>query len=293
MQMIRRQRNAHRSPEPFGSDGSVPSSPARRSTGRRTPEEARQEIIDLARAHLSQYGFRDFTVDRLMRDTKVGRSAFYAYFSSVYELAAVFLHELSDQLDAAGVGWFDPDSDPIEAIRSALRRGVAFWQSNGRMIRALEEAAWQHDALRAAWRDEVGTRVTRSCTEAILRDQAKGLIGPMDAREMAVALNRFNVTYLNDRFGNPRRKSKNTDAATALETLERVWIGTLYGRVSHLEVKLRRRGGSPDPHGTRPDRGSPTHTDAVRDHDHEGADLKVGRNRASSKRLSSKARGNA
>jgi AcrR family transcriptional regulator len=245
--VIRRQRNAHRSPRPLASRETGPQTPARPSTGRRTPEEARQEIIDVARAHLSKYGFRDFTVDRLMRHTKVGRSAFYVYFGSVFELAAVFLHELSDQLDAAGVGWFDPESDPIEAIRSVLRRGVAFWQSNGRMIRALEEAAWQHDVLRAAWRDEVGTRMVSSCTEAILRDQAKGLIGPMDAREMSVALNRFNVTYLNDRLGNPRRKGKDTDAATVLATLERVWIGTLYGKISRLEAKPRGREGSPEP----------------------------------------------
>ena len=205
-----------------------------------------------------------------MRDTKVGRSAFYAYFSSVYELAGVFLHELSEQLDAAGVGWFDREGDPIDGIRSALRRGVAFWQSNGRMIRALEEASWHHDALRAAWRDKVGTRVLRSCTEAILRDQAKGLIGPMDARDMSLALNRFNVTYLNDRFGNPRRKSKDTDAATVLETLERVWIGTLYGEIPHLAVK--------------PCVDSAAHAaDAVRDRARAGANLKVGRKTTPSK----------
>ena len=100
------------------------------------------------------------------------------------------------------------------------------------MIRALEEASWQDDKLRAAFRDEIGLRPTVLTTDAILRDQAKGLIGPMDAREMSVALNRFNLTYLNDRFGNPRRKSKPTDKENALEVLERVWTATLYGKVT-------------------------------------------------------------
>jgi hypothetical protein len=81
-------------------------------------------------------------------------------------------------------------------------------------------------------------------TEVILRDQAKGLIGPMDAREMSVALNRFNLTYLNDRFGNPRRKSKPGDKERALEVLERVWTATLYGKVAEPKG-VRRRPAAP------------------------------------------------
>jgi len=49
---------------------------------------------------------------------------------------------------------------------------------------------------------------------------------------MAVALNRFNLTYLNDRFGNPRRRGKPTDKEKALEVLYRVWTATLYGKVT-------------------------------------------------------------
>jgi len=200
--------------------------------GWRTPEKARQEIIDAGRAYLSKHGFKDLTIDKLMRSTKIGRSAFYAYFGSIYELAAVFIHELSAHLETASAEWFADNGDSIAAIRSTLSGAVAFWEANGRMIRALEEASWQDDRLRAVWRDEIGMAPVRRLTEAIKRDQAKGLIGQVDAREMSVALNRFNMTYLNDRFGNPRRKSKDSDKAKVLETLERVWLGTLYGKLA-------------------------------------------------------------
>jgi hypothetical protein len=113
-----------------------------------------------------------------------------------------------------------------------LSAAIDFWQANGPMIRALEEASWQDDQLRAVFRDEIGLRPISQTTEVILRDQAKGWIGPMDAREMAVALNRFNMTYLNDRFGNPRRKGKPSDKEKVLEVLNRVWAGTLYGKVN-------------------------------------------------------------
>jgi AcrR family transcriptional regulator len=226
MRGIRRRQTTRR--DSAGETQSAPAHP----TGRRTPEEARQEIIDVARAYISRHGFKDLTVEKLMRGTEVGRSAFYVYFASINELAAVFVHELSAKIEAAIVGWRNAEDDPIARVRETLRGGVEFWSANGPMIRALEEASWHDDRLRAAFRDEIGLRPTVLTTEVILRDQATGLIGPMDAREMSVALNRFNLTYLNDRFGNPRRKSKPTDKEKALEVLERVWTATLYGKIA-------------------------------------------------------------
>ena len=199
--------------------------------GRRTPEEARQEIIDVARAYISKHGLRDLTVDKLMQGTEIGRSAFYLYFASIPELLAVFVHELAVKIEAAIGGWSDSEGDPVERIRTMTCAGVEVWEENGLMIRALEEASWGDDNLRAASRDEIGLRPTVLTTDIILREQAKGWIGPMDAREMSVALNRFYLTYLNDRFGNPRRKRKPTDKETAIEVLSRVWTATLYGKV--------------------------------------------------------------
>jgi len=229
MRGIRRRQRARRNA--IGEAPPAPA-PAEHPRGRRTPEEARQEIIDVARAYISKHGFKGLTVEKLMRGTEIGRSAFYVYFGSINELAAVFVHELSAKIEAAGADWFRDQGDPILRIRETLRSGVEFWEANGPMIRALEEASWHDDHLRAAFRDEIGLRPIVQTTEVILRDQANGRIGPMDAREMSVALNRFNLTYLNDRFGNPRRKSKPTDKEKALEVLERVWTATLYGKVT-------------------------------------------------------------
>jgi AcrR family transcriptional regulator len=225
------------------SEVAVQSASVPKSTGpsksRRSSVEARQEIIDVARAYIGKNGFKDLTVDRLMQGTEIARSSFYVYFASIHELATVFVHELSIKIEAAIGGWYDSEGDPIARIRTTIRGGVDFWHANGPMIRALEEASWQDDKLRAAFRDEIGLRPTVLTTDAILRDQAKGLIGPMDAREMSVALNRLNLTYLNDRFGNPRRKSKPTDKDAAIEVLTRVWTATLYGEVTGPKQKRR------------------------------------------------------
>lgn len=232
----------HRIDAPKAPAHAVGSAKPARPKGRRTSEEARQEIIEVARAYILKNGLRDLTVDKLMRDTKIGRSAFYVYFASIHELAAVFVHELAAEIETVIIaGWYNVEGDPIDRIRAMIRGGVEFWETNGPMIRALEEASWHDDNLRVAFRDEIGLRPTVLTTEAILRDQAKGLIGPMDAREMSVALNRFNLTYLNDRFGNPRRKGKPTDKDAAIEVLTRVWTATLYGEVTAPKQKRRAR----------------------------------------------------
>ena len=207
------------------------------SKGRRTSEEVRQEIIDVARAYILRNGYRGLTVDRLMQGAGIGRSTFYVYFASIYELAAVFAHELSARVEAVSAGWFEGNDDPLGWIRAALRGGVEFFEANGPMIHALEEASWQDDRLRATIYDEIGLRPIRRTTEAILRDQAKGWIGPMDAEEMSVGLNRFIRTYLIDRFGDPRRERKPDDKEKALEVLERVCTATLYGKVTNPKRK--------------------------------------------------------
>jgi AcrR family transcriptional regulator len=229
---ITRRRITHRIDAPTASPHAVAAAKPAGTKGRRTSEEARQEIIEVARAYIAKNGIKDLTVDRLMRGTKIGRSAFYVYFASIHELAAVFVHELAAKIETVIVaGWYNGEGDPIDRIRTMIRGGVEFWEANGPMIRALEEASWHDDNLRTAFRDEIGLRPTVVTTEAILRDQAKGWIGPMDAREVSVVLNRLNLTYLNDRFGNPRRRSKPTDKETAIEVLTRVWTAALYGKV--------------------------------------------------------------
>src|SRR5271163_503119 len=124
MRGIRRRQRARRNA--IGEAPPAPA-PAEHPRGRRTPEEARQEIIDVARAYISKHGFKGLTVEKLMRGTEIGRSAFYVYFGSINELAAVFVHELSAKIEAAIVGWRNAQDDPLLRVRETLRGGVEFW----------------------------------------------------------------------------------------------------------------------------------------------------------------------
>ena len=63
-------------------------------------------------------------------------------------------------------------------------------------------------------------------SERIRVQQAAGLIGPCDAWSMANALDAMNATVFVQAFGRPPRR----DPAVVLESLHRIWAGSLYGR---------------------------------------------------------------
>ena len=205
---------------------------------RRTPEEAKFEITQVAREFLSKHPFRELTVGKLMERTKIGRSAFYAYFTDVYDLAEIFIHELSSNIETGGADWVKGGGDTRGQIRESLDNAISVWEAHGPMILSLEQAAASDKRLEGIWRDKIALGPIRQVAAIIGRDQAAGLIPPMDPLETSIALNRFNMTYLNDRFGrgrNPRERS------LVLDTLERIWFGTLYGEVPAEARKRKRR----------------------------------------------------
>lgn len=162
-----------------------------------------------------------------MRATKIGRSAFYAYFKNVYDLAEVFIYEVAAEIERGGEDWYTDGRDPASQIHAGLLNAVKFWEKNGPMIRGLHEASLQDRRLARIWRDKIATRPVERIAEKIRQKQAAGQIDPFDAREMSIALNRFNLSYLNDRFGGGRPRNRKV----ILQTIERVWIRTLYGRL--------------------------------------------------------------
>jgi AcrR family transcriptional regulator len=194
--------------------------------GRRTPEQAKAEIIDAARDILSSRDFHELTIGALMERTQIGRSAFYAYYKDIYDLAEVFIHEIARGIEDSVDSWLNDDGG-VPFSRANLQKGVEFWRANARMIRALDQASSRDRKLRQLWRTEVAMRPITRMAAAIRRDQEAGLIGPMDADAMSLALNRFMLGYLSDCFGGREQ----ANVTTVVDTLERVWLGTLYGNV--------------------------------------------------------------
>jgi TetR/AcrR family transcriptional regulator, ethionamide resistance regulator len=192
---------------------------------RRPPEEARTEIIDVARVFLRKRPFRELTIEKLMAGTKIGRSAFYVYFKDIYDLFEVFVHEVTQEIDKAISEWIKHPGDHKDALRKGLEQAIAYWRPNAKLIRALQEASFQNETFYKIWTREFSNGPVQLVALAIERYQNIGVIRPLDPQEISVALNTFNLSYLNASFGGPAQRSPDEVLAVLME----VWFGVLYG----------------------------------------------------------------
>ena len=110
----------------------------RRSANRRRREEARQRILDAARAILQGKPFRDLTVDELMSATGLSRTAFYRYFPDreavLLELLEEVWGELADARDAEAVGADFDDATSMARLTELLA-------ANQAVLKAITDAA--------------------------------------------------------------------------------------------------------------------------------------------------------
>ncbi len=190
----------------------------------RKSERTRQAILDSAEEFLWSHPFRDLTVSQVTLLAGTGRSAFYQYFSDLYELMETLLNVTSEEIyDAAGP-WLEEDAEPVLRLQETLSGLVAICYRHGPILRAIADAAGLDERLEQAWTGFV--RVFEDLiTERIEQQQVLGLIPPFAARPVAASLNRLNAAMMISQFG--RRPRGNPHEVR--EALVRIWVSTLYG----------------------------------------------------------------
>jgi AcrR family transcriptional regulator len=193
-------------------------------TPRRSAAESQREISESAVRFLSEHRFRDLTVEKLMADTGLSRSAFYQYFEDLHHLMETLLASFDRALTETTHTWISDEGERVGALRESQRSMLQVGMVHGPVLRAIAEAA-PHDqrleqafsSFLAEWDDAVADRI-----EA---DQRAGLVPPIDARSLAHALNRLDVAVLIDSFGHRPQ----ADPEAVLDTLHRIWSSALYG----------------------------------------------------------------
>jgi AcrR family transcriptional regulator len=195
---------------------------------RRTPERARQEIIDAAWALLARVPSQDVTVSAIMAGTTLSRKSFYVYFRDRAALLTELLAPLRAETDAAVRRWYDAP-DLTGAGRAALRHAAELYRQHGVVLRALA-AASEHDAEAAeVWRS-VLEPVIEAGAHTIARATEAGMSGGLEPRATAEALVTMNVHYLLDRM--PGASASEVDAA--VEVLATIWERTIFTTVASV-----------------------------------------------------------
>lgn len=189
----------------------------------RKSDLTRAAIVDAALEFLWSHPFRDLTVNRLMALTGVSRSAFYHYFRDVHELLETQLSELGAQILSEADAWFTGSGDVRALLRESLAGMVRVTYASGPIVRAVTDAAPNDKRLEQAWQRFM-RGFDAAVAERIEADQKLGLIADMDARQMAVVLNRMDAYTFIHAFG--RHPRENPDRVLA--TIERIWLATLF-----------------------------------------------------------------
>ena len=195
----------------------------------RKSDRTRQAILDAATEFIWSRPFRELTVAELMALAGTSRSAFYQYFKDLHDLMEALLGGLEEEIFDAASPWFGGQGDPLERLRESLDGLVRVCYVRGPILRAVSDASITDQKLERCWAAFLG-KFDDAVTAQIEIHQADGFIPPMDARTVAIALNRLDASMLIHAFGRrPRGNPKPVG-----EALTRIWTSTLYAGTIHV-----------------------------------------------------------
>lgn len=230
------------------SNRALPFRPPRRGTHEskpRTSAESLREIVDSATRFLSNHPFRDLTVEKLMADTALSRSAFYHYFHDLHHLMETLLAGFDKALSEMVNPWIRGEDDRESSLRESLRGMLKIGAEYGPVLRAIADASPHDERLERAW-TAILAEWDELVTIRIEADQRAGLIPMFDARHMARVLNRLDAAVIIDSFGH--RQPMNPEIVLA--SLFRIWWNSLYspaqkeaGRTIRIRHRMPKKAG--------------------------------------------------
>jgi AcrR family transcriptional regulator len=198
--------------------------PARRPRRRRTPAQARAEILQAARELLEERPSEEVTVVAIMERTTLSRKSFYVYFRDRGDLFASLVEPLRVDADETLLRWREA-TDIVAAGRVALRSAALMYARHGTILRALANASHADEEAARVWREVVGS-VVDVAAQKIAEATALGDSEGLDPQRSAQALVTMNVHYFLDEIAaNP-----DPDIDAAVATLTRIWERTIYLR---------------------------------------------------------------
>lgn len=172
---------------------------------RRTPENARAEILAAAEAALRDAGFLALTVEHLMERTGMTRSLFYHYFKSLDEIVIALFESVEAEIQGAVDAWLEGEDtvDPRANTVEHLTRMYEVWREHANLMRAMEQAAGRSKEAYARWQSHVVESYIDK-TESFIRRQIQlGRSRVSDPRGVAQVLILMNLAVATDQTNRP------------------------------------------------------------------------------------------
>jgi AcrR family transcriptional regulator len=193
---------------------------AHRTRRREQREETRRQILAAAERSLREQPYRELTVDVVMAETGLTRTAFYRHFDDVTDLVLRLYEDVARELFAVAERWAGHAGVEYPSPgREGLAGMVDFYVRHGPLIRAIAEAAVTDERIELAYRGSVD-RFIEETAGALERMAGSGLLKVPNPRALARAMTLMNQAYLLAEFG----REPQGDPEVALETLQQVWL---------------------------------------------------------------------
>jgi AcrR family transcriptional regulator len=193
---------------------------AQRTRRREQRESTRRQILDAAEHFLREQPYRELSVDVVMADTGLTRTAFYRHFDDVTDLVLRLFAEVGQELYEVVKRWAtSAGADYPAPGREGLAGMVDFYVRHGPLIRAIAEAAATDERIEFAYCGSTDAFVELTA-EALERMVREHMLDVPDARALARAMTLMNQAYLLAEFG----REPQGDPEVALQTLETVWL---------------------------------------------------------------------
>jgi TetR/AcrR family transcriptional regulator, ethionamide resistance regulator len=196
------------------------SSASQRLRHREQRESTRREILIAADRILRDGPYRELSVETVMAQTGLTRTAFYRHFDDVTDLVLRLFADVGRELYVVGERWMcGAGEDYPTAALEGLAGIVDFFVEHGPLVRAITEAAATDEQIERAYRASIETFIDMTA-QALDRLVEAGRLQVSHTHALAQALTLMNEAYLLEEFG----RAPGGDPAVALQTLQTIWI---------------------------------------------------------------------
>lgn len=195
---------------------------------RRSPTQARAEILQAAEAALQDLDLDALTVEILMERTSMTRSSFYHYFKSLDDVIVALFDRVATEISGAVDDWLEGDEtpdDPRAATVLHLIRMYQVWREHASLMRAMERAAGRGGTAYQTWRGRVVEGYIAKTVAFLEKEIAAGRCDASDPEAVASALILMNVSVASDQVARPEPDSPERLGAA----VGRIWNGAIYG----------------------------------------------------------------